>query len=90
MLCAGFVPMIWGYWGQQFPALPGHDTVLGFNEPNHPGQADLDPETAAWAWLELQVCRHRDYSKDATMVGFWEKSQKSDQMPYFGQNLVGF
>ena len=24
------------------------------------------------------------------MVGFWEKSQKSDQMPYFGQNLVGF
>ena len=28
--------------------------------------------------------------KDATMVGFWEKSQKSDQMPYFGQNLVGF
>ena len=30
------------------------------------------------------------HSKDATMVGFWEKSQKSDQMPYFGQNLVGF
>ena len=28
--------------------------------------------------------------KDATMVGFWEKSQKSNQMPYFGQNLVGF
>ena len=62
VLCAGFVPMIWGYWGQQFPALPGHDTVLGFNEPNHSGQADLDPETAAWAWLELQVCRHRDYN----------------------------
>ena len=31
-----------------------------------------------------------DNCKDATMVGFWEKSQKSDQMPYFGQNLVGF
>ena len=30
------------------------------------------------------------FTKDATMVGFWEKSQKSDQMPYFGQNLVGF
>ena len=29
-------------------------------------------------------------SEVATMVGFWEKSQKSDQMPYFGQNLVGF
>ena len=24
------------------------------------------------------------------MVGFWEKSRKSDQMPYFGQNLVGY
>ena len=24
------------------------------------------------------------------MVGFWEKSQKSDQMPYFGHNLVEF
>ena len=23
-------------------------------------------------------------------VGFWEKSRKSDQMPYFGQKLVGF
>ena len=57
--------MIWGWSGpgQQFPSLPSSaTTVLGFNEPNHPGQADLDPETAAWAWLELQVCRHRDYS----------------------------
>ena len=29
-------------------------------------------------------------SKVPTMVGFWEKSRKSDQMPYFGQKLVGF
>ena len=28
--------------------------------------------------------------KDATMVGFREKSRKSDQMPYFSQILVGF
>ena len=28
--------------------------------------------------------------KDATMVGFREKSRKSDQMPYFSRNLVGF
>ena len=48
-----FVPMIWGYWGQQFPALE-YDTVLGFNEPNHSDQSDLDPESAAYAWLELQ------------------------------------
>ena len=37
-----------------------------------------------------RLTKGRDFSKDATMVGFWEKSQKSDQMPYFGQNLVGF
>ena len=29
-------------------------------------------------------------TKVPTMVGFWEKSRKSDQMPYFGQKLVGF
>ena len=67
-VCAGFVPMIWGYWGQQFPALPGYDTVLGFNEPNHSGQADLDPETAAWAWLELQVGRHGAIVSNMTLV----------------------
>lgn len=50
-----FVPMIWGYWGQQFPALEQFDTILGFNEPNHVDQSNMDPETAAYAWLELQV-----------------------------------
>ena len=49
----GFVPMIWGYWGQQFPQLE-FDTVLGFNEPNHADQANMDPEVAAYAWLRLQ------------------------------------
>ena len=45
---------------------------------------------------DILLCLHPFFqlantiSKDATMVGFWEKSQKSDQMPYFGQNLVGF
>ena len=47
--------MIWGYWGQQFPALDQYDTILGFNEPNHVDQSNLDPETAAYAWLELQL-----------------------------------
>ena len=49
----GFIPMIWGYWGQEFPDL-GYDTVLGFNEPNHVDQANMDPEVAAYAWLRLQ------------------------------------
>ena len=47
--------MIWGYWGQDFPPLPDYDTVLGFNEPNHEDQSNLDPETAAYAWMELQA-----------------------------------
>jgi len=51
----GFVPMIWGYWGQDFPALPDYDTVLGFNEPNHADQSNLSPEAAAYAWMELQA-----------------------------------
>ena len=29
-------------------------TILGFNEPNHADQSNLDPETAAYSWLELQ------------------------------------
>ena len=41
------------------------------------------------------ACNQCDYQatekgKVPTMVGFWEKSRKSDQMPYFGQKLVGF
>ena len=52
--------MIWGWSGpgQQFPSLPSSaTTVLGFNEPNHRDQANIDPVTAAWAWMELQVPR---------------------------------
>ena len=54
----GFVPMIWGWSGpgHQFPTLPSSaTTVLGFNEPNHRDQANIDPVTAAWVWMELQV-----------------------------------
>ena len=40
--------------------------------------------------MGIQNLGKEGYLKVATMVGFWEKSQKSDQMPYFGQNLVGF
>merc|ERR1712227_703237 len=50
-----FVPMIWGWYGQQLPPLPDYDTVLGFNEPNHASQANLSPEAAALGWMELQA-----------------------------------
>ena len=52
--------MIWGWSGpgQEFPSLPSSaTTVLGFNEPNHRDQANIDPVTAAWAWMELQVVK---------------------------------
>ena len=47
--------MIWGYWGQEFPALDEYDTILGFNEPNHVDQSNLSPEQAAIGWMELQA-----------------------------------
>ena len=47
--------MIWGWYGQELPALPDYDTVLGFNEPNHATQANLSPQEAALGWMELQA-----------------------------------
>ena len=56
-----FVPMIWGYhednpWhdDESDPVLEKYHTILGFNEPNHADQSDIDPETAAAAWIEIQ------------------------------------
>ena len=43
-------------WGQKanLPGLDGYDTVLGFNEPNHKGQANMSPQKAAQEWRKLQ------------------------------------
>ena len=56
-----FVPMIWGYhednpWhdDESDPVAAKYHTILGFNEPNHADQSDIDPETAAAAWIEIQ------------------------------------
>jgi len=56
-----FVPMIWGYhedapWhdDESNPVAEKYHTILGFNEPNHADQSDIDPETAAAAWIEIQ------------------------------------
>ena len=32
---------------------PLHQTILGFNEPNQADQADMTPQEAAAAWLEV-------------------------------------
>ena len=58
-----FVPMVWGYdagdmwWHDDIndPVDDKYDIILGFNEPNRPNRgADLTPEEAAAAWIELQ------------------------------------
>ena len=54
--------MVWGYneedrpWHDDItdPVSDQYEVVLGFNEPNHEDQANIPPEVAANAWLELQ------------------------------------
>ena len=64
-----FIPMIWGAdatdhpWHSDIsdPVAEHYHTVLGFNEPDRPtlrmrGRgADLTPEEAAAAWIEIQT-----------------------------------
>jgi len=50
---AGFLPMHWGYYGGEFVEL-NYSMVLGFNEPNHKGQANLSPQKAAQGWVKMQ------------------------------------
>jgi len=59
-----FIPMIWGYhfdgeWHDDIddPVADRYPVILGFNEPNRPIRlegADLSPEEAAEAWIEIQ------------------------------------
>ncbi|MEI6177564.1 MAG: glycosyl hydrolase, partial [Verrucomicrobiota bacterium] len=56
-----FVPMIWGYWGNQAGIAKtgaaakeaGINELLGFNEPDHRDQSNLTVEKALAAWPEL-------------------------------------
>ena len=58
-----YVPMVWGYWGdakglqaylQSAAADPNVKHMLGYNEPDNAGQANLDVHTAiaTWPWFE--------------------------------------
>jgi len=59
-----FVPMVWGYHSNQSwhdditdPVADKYPIILGFNEPDRGNRAfgaDLSPEEAAAAWIELQ------------------------------------
>lgn len=47
-----FVPMCWG--ASHISSLPGYSShLLGFNEPDHPKQANISPQNAANIWIEL-------------------------------------
>ena len=50
-----FVPMQWSKWGvEDITIPPGSQHLLGFNEPTHRQQANLQPEEAAQLWPHLQ------------------------------------
>lgn len=62
---AEFVPMIWGCWGNCSHSLPSDyvdiwqgvnaQFLLGFNEPDNSGQANLTPLQAAKYWPQVQA-----------------------------------
>ena len=39
---------------QEDPVDDRYPILLGFNEPNHADQSNIEPELAAAAWIELQ------------------------------------
>ena len=50
-----FVPMVWNIkLMQEDPVEDRYPILLGFNEPNHADQSNIEPEVAAAAWIELQ------------------------------------
>ena len=50
-----FVPMVWNIQlMQEDPVEERYPILLGFNEPNHEDQSNIEPELAAAAWIELQ------------------------------------
>lgn len=50
-----FIPMVWNIdLMLHDPVEDKYPIVLGFNEPNHADQSNIEPEVAAAAWIELQ------------------------------------
>ena len=53
-----FIPMQWGKWGIENLAndiYPQAQHLLGFNEPGHQDQANLEPEEAARLWPQIEI-----------------------------------
>ena len=50
-----FIPMVWNIdLMLNDPVEDRYPILLGFNEPNHADQSNIEPEVAAAAWIELQ------------------------------------
>jgi hypothetical protein len=91
-----FTPMVWGYWGQDAsieklggkPDLAATRTLLGFNEPDSRGQANIPVEKALAAWPVLMktglrlgspACVHPDNDwMKAFMRGVAERKLRVD------------
>lgn len=49
-----YVPMVWGHQPLNLDGLPNAGVLLGFNEPNNAGQANMDPTKAAELWRQVE------------------------------------
>ena len=66
----GFIPMVWGRITSTPVLTDGGQWLLGFNEPDNPGQAHMTPEEAAALW-PLLVATGRKLASPATMECEW-------------------
>eukprot|EP01084_Bolivina_argentea_P240379 403864_1 len=85
-----FVPMIWGYYGAtnySYDFIAANTThLLGFNEPNHQSQANLQPVKAVEGWKVIQSVwgsNHKLVSPSASPCG-------SGCIPNYGQPIQWF
>ena len=46
------------------------DTILGFNEPNHPNQDNMSPEETALEWIGIQVSLSFDVTPGSIRQNF--------------------
>lgn len=52
---SGYVPMWWGQWGLDKDLWPGADVALGFNEPDHRDQANMNATYSAELWANFET-----------------------------------
>jgi hypothetical protein len=55
---SGFIPMIWGRRAVSVDVWPNAAALLGFNEPNHKQQSNLQPAEAARLWPSVMHAAH--------------------------------